>query len=154
MSDLGDSGRLDAVVRYGYKPGGILRRAVRLGLRLVLHLEVPLRHFERGLQLVHPYNVILHPDATLGDDVVIHHNVTLAIVKTGRRKGVPSVGNRVIIYPNAILVGGVVVGDNAIIGPGSVVTCDVPPGTTVAGNPARPVGTSTKTSPLGEDGHG
>jgi len=146
MSGQGDSGRLDAVVRYGYQPGGILRRAVRLLLRVVLHLEIPLRHFERGLRLVHPYNVIIHPDATLGDNVVLYHNVTLAIVKTGRRKGVPSVGNGVTIYPNAILVGGVVVGDNAIIGPGSVVTCDVPPGTTVAGNPARPVGTSAESS--------
>jgi len=151
MSESGDAGRLDAVVRYGYKPGGIVRRAVRLVLRVVLHLEIPLRHFERGLRLVHPYNVIIHPDATVGDDVVIYHNVTLAIVKTGRRKGVPSVGNGVTIYPNAILVGGVVVGDNAIIGPGSVVTCDVSPGATVAGNPARPVGTSAESSPHDEN---
>lgn len=38
---------------------------------------------------------------------------------------------------NAILLKGVVVGEGAIVGAGSVVTKDVPPFTIVAGNPAR-----------------
>jgi acetyltransferase-like isoleucine patch superfamily enzyme len=41
------------------------------------------------------------------------------------------------IGSGATLLGGITVGENAIIGAGSVVTKDVPPGTTVAGNPAR-----------------
>jgi acetyltransferase-like isoleucine patch superfamily enzyme len=41
------------------------------------------------------------------------------------------------IGSGATLLGGVIVGENAIIGAGSVITKDVPPNTTVAGNPAR-----------------
>jgi len=41
------------------------------------------------------------------------------------------------IGSGATLLGGITIGENAIIGAGSVVTKDVPPNTTVAGNPAR-----------------
>lgn len=48
------------------------------------------------------------------------------LVKTGA-----SIGS------NATVLGGLVIGENAMIGAGSVVTRDVPAGWTVAGNPAR-----------------
>ncbi|MES2474684.1 MAG: acyltransferase [Verrucomicrobiota bacterium] len=41
------------------------------------------------------------------------------------------------IGSGATLLGGITVGENAMVGAGSVVTCDVPPGATVVGNPAR-----------------
>jgi acetyltransferase-like isoleucine patch superfamily enzyme len=41
------------------------------------------------------------------------------------------------IGSGATLLGGITVGENAIVGAGSVVTKDIPPNTTVAGNPAR-----------------
>ena len=51
-------------------------------------------------------------------------------LQTTVRKGA-SIGS------GATLLGGIVVGEGAIVGAGSVVTRDVPPGVTVAGNPAR-----------------
>jgi acetyltransferase-like isoleucine patch superfamily enzyme len=41
------------------------------------------------------------------------------------------------IGSGATLLGGITIGENAIIGAGSVVTKDVPPNTIVAGNPAK-----------------
>jgi UDP-2-acetamido-3-amino-2,3-dideoxy-glucuronate N-acetyltransferase len=41
------------------------------------------------------------------------------------------------IGSGATLLGGVIIGENAIVGAGSVITKDVPANTTVAGNPAR-----------------
>lgn len=48
------------------------------------------------------------------------------------------IGANVWIGGGALLLPGVSVGDDAIIGAGSVVTRDVAPGATVVGNPARP----------------
>jgi acetyltransferase-like isoleucine patch superfamily enzyme len=42
------------------------------------------------------------------------------------------------------LLGGITIGENAIVGAGSVVTKDVPPNTTVAGNPAKVLKTFVK----------
>ena len=49
------------------------------------------------------------------------------------------IGRNVWIGGGAILLPGITVGDNAIIGAGAVVTRDVAAGATVAGNPARPI---------------
>jgi len=49
------------------------------------------------------------------------------------------IGSDVWIGGGVIILPGVTVGDNAIIGAGSVVTRDVAPGATVAGNPARSI---------------
>jgi maltose O-acetyltransferase len=62
-----------------------------------------------------------------------------------RRSGIQSgrpvtIGSNVWIGGGAIILPGVHIGDDAIIGAGSVVTHDVPAGATIAGNPARPVG--------------
>ncbi|WP_294255704.1 sugar O-acetyltransferase [uncultured Sphingomonas sp.] len=50
------------------------------------------------------------------------------------------IGANVWIGGGALILPGVTVGNDAIIGAGAVVTRDVAPRTTVMGNPARPVG--------------
>lgn len=61
---------------------------------------------------------------------------------TLRRRGLESgkplcIGRNVWVGAGTILLPGVSVGEDAIIGAGSVVTRPVPPGATVTGNPAR-----------------
>ncbi|MDZ4200271.1 MAG: acyltransferase, partial [Kiritimatiellia bacterium] len=50
-----------------------------------------------------------------------------------------TIGNDVFIGANALILKGVTLGDRAIIGAGSVVTCRVPAGEIWAGNPARKI---------------
>jgi putative colanic acid biosynthesis acetyltransferase WcaF len=49
------------------------------------------------------------------------------------------VGKKAWVAARAIVLMGVTIGEGSVIGAGSVVTCDVPPNTVCAGNPARVV---------------
>jgi acetyltransferase-like isoleucine patch superfamily enzyme len=88
---------------------------------------------------------------TIEDNVFIGHNVTFindlypratnedGSLKTGEDwVCVPTLVKRgASIGSGAILLGGITVGEQAIVGAGSVVTKDVPADTIVAGNPAK-----------------
>ena len=86
---------------------------------------------------------------TIGDDVQIGPNVQLLTpthpVEPGPRKdkleaAKPiTIGNNVWIGGGAIVLPGVSVGENSVIGAGTVVTKDVPANVVVVGNPAREV---------------
>ena len=54
-----------------------------------------------------------------------------------------TIGRNVWIGGAALILPGVPIGDDAIIGAGAVVTRDVAPGVTVGGNPARPLVSNT-----------
>ncbi len=96
----------------------------------------------------------------LEDDVFIGHNVTFindrfprATNGTGQLQTEADwkcVGTLVkrgaSVGSGATLLCGITVGENALIGAGSVVTKDVPPGAVVAGNPAKPIKTAAKKS--------
>ena len=129
--------RLGLVVERVFGSGEPAMAPFRLSLRLLLHLEIPRQHFDNDLRLVHPYNVIIHPDAVLGQRVTIYHNVTIATILSGPRKGSPVIGDDVTIYPNSVIMGDIHVGDCATVGAGSVVIQSVPAGGVVAGNPAH-----------------
>lgn len=63
-----------------------------------------------------------------------------ALRRSGLESGKPvRVGQNVWLGGGAIVLPGVTIADDAIIGAGSVVTRDVAAGATVAGNPARPI---------------
>jgi acetyltransferase-like isoleucine patch superfamily enzyme len=55
----------------------------------------------------------------------------------GKEEGTTLIGNNVWLATGSIIHFGVRVGDNAVVGPGAVVTKDVPENAYVAGNPAR-----------------
>lgn len=73
----------------------------------------------------------------VGHDVVVGHHCMIGAMSF--LAGGVRVGNRVSIHPRATIAKNVSIGDGATIGIGSVVLKDVPPGTTVFGNPARPI---------------
>lgn len=86
-----------------------------------------------GLFLMHPYRTIVHAKS-IGNNVSLFHNITIG-ANVGTDK-LPIIGNNVTIFTGAVVVGGVIIGDNSIIGANSVITKDVPANCTVVGNPA------------------
>lgn len=97
--------------------------------------EIPLNagRIGGGLLLLHPNGIVIHPDVQLGVNCILFQQVTLG---TGPRPGVPRLGHYVEIGPGAKVLGGVTVGDHAVIGANAVVIHDVPARTVVAGIPA------------------
>lgn len=79
-------------------------------------------------------------DCVIADNVLINNGEHLKgnISEIGTR-GPIVVGDRVFIGQNVTVLGGVTIGNDAIIGAGSVVTRDIPAGTTAVGIPARPI---------------
>lgn len=88
----------------------------------------------------HGMGTVIGETAEVGDDVHMHHGVTLGGDSPDPEKRHPTIGDGVTIGADATLVGPVTVGDGATVGAGAVVVDDVPPGVTVVGVPAKPVG--------------
>ncbi len=60
------------------------------------------------------------------------------------------IGKRCFIGANAIIMCGVRVGDNVVVGSGSIVTKDIPSNCIVAGNPARIIKEGIQTKKFGQ----
>lgn len=82
---------------------------------------------------------------TIGDDVLIGHNAVLATLNHGfapedRGDLHPAsivIGNKVWLGANVTVMPGVIIGENAIVAAGAVVTKDVPANTVAGGVPAK-----------------
>ena len=81
----------------------------------------------------------------IGENSLIGHNVVLATLNHNvdpynRADLFPKpihIGKRVWIGSGSTVLPGVTIGDNSIVGAGSIVTKDIPPNTIYAGNPAK-----------------
>lgn len=94
----------------------------------------------RGVMLDHATDITIGETAVLGDNCSVMQGVTLG--GTGKEVGDrhPKIGHGVLISVGAKVLGNINIGDNAKIAAGSVVLKDVPDRCTVAGVPAKLVG--------------
>lgn len=99
----------------------------------------PMTKIGRGLYIGHFGGVVISPYAVLGANINIAQGVTIGAASRGERKGAPTLENRVWVGANAILVGKITIGSEALIAPGAYVNFDVPPKSIVLGNPGKVV---------------
>jgi len=74
---------------------------------------------------------------SIGSDFVLGPHVLVGFSAAHKY---PALGDDVKIFVGAYVLGDITLGDHVTVGAGAVVLHDVPDGTTVAGVPARPIG--------------
>lgn len=85
-----------------------------------------------GIITAHPFGTIINAES-IGQNLYINHLVTIG-EKNGRK---PVIGNNVELHANCCIIGGVTIGDNVVIGAGTVVTKDIPENVVVIGTANR-----------------
>lgn len=86
----------------------------------------------KGFQCIHPFATIVNAKK-IGDNFSVRNNVTIGNNKRGDR---PQIGDNVSINANAVVIGDIKLGNNVVVGAGTVLTKSVPDNCVVVGNPA------------------
>jgi serine O-acetyltransferase len=108
--------------------------------RSVTGVEIhPAASIGREFFIDHGSGVVVGETAEIGERVTLYQGVTLGGTGFQRGKRHPTLGDNVTVGSGAKLLGPIAVGDGAKIGANTVVVEDVPPGSTVVGNPGHPV---------------
>jgi serine O-acetyltransferase len=115
-------------------------RAIAYVSRLMTGVEIhPAANIGDGLFIDHGMGVVIGETADIGDDVTLYQGVTLGGTGFATGKRHPTVGDNVTVGSGAKLLGPIEVGHGAKVGANSVVITDVPPNSTVVGNPGHVV---------------
>ena len=118
----------------------LLPMALSYTSRAVTGIEIhPSARIGADLFIDHGSGVVIGETAEIGDRVTMYQGVTLGGTGFARGKRHPTVEDDVTIGSGAKLLGPVKVGERAKIGANTVVIEDVPPDSTVVGNPGHPV---------------
>jgi serine O-acetyltransferase len=90
----------------------------------------------RSFCIDHGTGIVIGETTVIGDDVKLYQGVTIGALSVAKSaagaKRHPTIGDRVVIYANATVLGGdTVVGDDSIVGGNVFLTSSVPPNSTV-----------------------
>ena len=118
----------------------VLPRLISLLMRALTGIEIhPAASIAEGLFIDHGTGVVIGETAEIGKNVTLYQGVTLGGTGFATGKRHPTVQDNVTIGSGAKLLGPITIGHGAKIGANSVVITDVPPNSTVVGNPGHPV---------------
>jgi serine O-acetyltransferase len=119
--------------------------------RVLTGVEIhPAARIGDALFIDHGAGVVIGETAEIGDNVTVYQGVTLGGTGFARGKRHPTVADDVVLGSGAKLLGPISVGEGSKVGANSVVIHDVPPRSTVVGNPGHPVRVEGK-KPEGPD---
>ena len=115
-------------------------RALAYVSRALTGIEIhPAARIGDALFIDHGMGVVIGETAEVGERVTMYQGVTLGGTGFATGKRHPTVQDNVTIGSGAKLLGPITIGHGAKIGANAVVIHDVPPNSTVVGNPGHPV---------------
>jgi serine O-acetyltransferase len=118
----------------------LVPRTIAYTSRAITGIEIhPAATIGTDFFIDHGSGVVIGETAEIGDRVTLYQGVTLGGTGFARGKRHPTLEDDVTVGSGAKLLGPVTVGQNAKVGANTVVIEDVPPQTTVVGNPGHPV---------------
>jgi serine O-acetyltransferase len=118
----------------------LLPRLVALVARSITGIEIhPAARIGERFVIDHGMGVVIGETAEIGDDVTLYQGVTLGGTGFATGKRHPTVQDNVTVGSGAKMLGPITIGHGAKIGANTVVIHDVPPNSTVVGNPGHPV---------------
>ena len=129
-------------VAHGLHEAGVplVPRTVASATRMLTGIEIhPNAQIGDGFFVDHGMGVVIGETAQIGRNVTLYQGVTLGGTGFATGKRHPTVEDNVTVGSGAKLLGPITIGHGSKIGANSVVIHDVPPNTTVVGNPGHPV---------------
>jgi serine acetyltransferase len=102
-------------------------------VRTRLHIEIGHQAtIGGGFRILH-MSCLVNSRVVAGEGLSLNHGCLIGATETG----VPVLGSNVRLTAHSMVVGGVTLGDNVLVGAGAVVVHSFPDGAVVAGVPAR-----------------
>ncbi len=112
----------------------------RVMVEWFLCIELPWKtRIGPGFRVDHGQALVINDGTVFGANCTVRNSTTIGNkqLKDGTYSRAPRFGDRVNIGANAVIIGPISIGDDAVIGAGAVVVKDVPAKCVAVGNPAR-----------------
>ena len=117
---------------------GVISRVILHVLKFRYGYQIDVRaKIGKGFYIGHFGPIIIGKGVVIGSNCNIGHTVTLGMINKGIKKGVPTIGNNVVMSSGSVIIGNIKIGSNVLIAPNSFVSTNVPDNSTVIGNPAK-----------------
>jgi serine O-acetyltransferase len=119
-------------------PIGVIARLWHKRLKVKFGFQIPhTTQILAGFFLGHYGGIVINQNSKIGYNCNIAQGVTIGQVNRGERQGYPTLGDRVWIGANSVIVGNITIGNDVLIAPLTLVNFDVPDKAVVIGNPAK-----------------
>jgi len=127
--------------------------AMRAGWQKIFSCQIPCRHL-KTVKFPHPVGIVIGDGARIGRGVRIYQNVTIGLTENqagANEADYPTIGDEVVVYAGAVIIGGITIGERSIIGANAVIRTDIPPDSVAFGyNQWRP--RERQVTPTGRSG--